>query len=331
MNDERDQEPGELDGQGEELQGQTELSEEEAGGAERLERDEVPDDPSTLLVKPEPEIVVPEDVEMEEELPEGESDEEVRARLKRLSRRGFIGMAAAAGAGYLGWEWLTSRPKVDGRVWPLRGMLQWNEKLAMGYFDRDRLSPTFSPAAITAERVNGGNGLSADVDLASWRLRIEGAAGADRPVELSLSEVKSLPQHEMITALRCIEGWMIVVRWTGARLIDLMAKYPPMTRDGSAPDPIAHPERLVRYVAMETPGRGYYVGLDMASATHPQTLLVWAMNGRPLSWRHGAPLRLAIPVKYGIKNIKKIGTIRYTDVRPADFWADRGYDWYAGH
>jgi DMSO/TMAO reductase YedYZ molybdopterin-dependent catalytic subunit len=55
------------------------------------------------------------------------------------------------------------------------------------------------------------------------------------------------------------------------------------------------------------------------------------MNGAPLPLLHGAPLRLAIPVKYGIKNIKRIGTIRYTTVRPADFWAERGYDWYAGH
>jgi len=45
---------------------------------------------------------------------------------------------------------------------------------------------------------------------------------------------------------------------------------------------------------------------------------------------HGAPLRLATPVKYGIKNIKRIGTIRFTNTRPADYWAERGYDWYAG-
>jgi DMSO/TMAO reductase YedYZ molybdopterin-dependent catalytic subunit len=88
--------------------------------------------------------------------------------------------------------------------------------------------------------------------------------------------------------------------------------------------------RAMRYVAMETPGRGYYVGLDMESALHPQTLLVYEMNGAPLTLLHGAPLRLGIPVKYGIKNIKRIGTIRYTDVRPADFWGERGYDWYAG-
>jgi DMSO/TMAO reductase YedYZ molybdopterin-dependent catalytic subunit len=69
----------------------------------------------------------------------------------------------------------------------------------------------------------------------------------------------------------------------------------------------------------------------MESALHPQTLLCYEMNGQPLSLKHGAPLRLIIPVKYGIKNIKRIGKITYTDKRPADFWAERGYDRYSGH
>jgi DMSO/TMAO reductase YedYZ molybdopterin-dependent catalytic subunit len=54
------------------------------------------------------------------------------------------------------------------------------------------------------------------------------------------------------------------------------------------------------------------------------------MNGAPLAIENGAPLRLVIPTKYGIKNIKRIGTITYADQRPADYWAEEGYDWYAG-
>ena len=88
---------------------------------------------------------------------------------------------------------------------------------------------------------------------------------------------------------------------------------------------------MLRYVKMSTPDGAYYVGLDVASALHPQTLLCYEMNGDPLSPAHGRPLRLAIPVKYGIKNIKRIGTIAFTDARPTDYWAERGYDWYAGH
>jgi DMSO/TMAO reductase YedYZ molybdopterin-dependent catalytic subunit len=68
----------------------------------------------------------------------------------------------------------------------------------------------------------------------------------------------------------------------------------------------------------------------MKSALHPQTLLCYEMNGSPLEDEHGAPLRLVMPVKYGIKNIKRIGLIRYTNERPEDYWAEQGYDWFAG-
>jgi DMSO/TMAO reductase YedYZ molybdopterin-dependent catalytic subunit len=63
---------------------------------------------------------------------------------------------------------------------------------------------------------------------------------------------------------------------------------------------------------------------------HPQTLLAYERNGKPLEPEHGAPLRLVIPVKYGIKNIKNIGLIRYTRDKPRDYWAEEGYDWFAG-
>ena len=150
-------------------------------------------------------------------------------------------------------------------------------------------------------------------------------------VVLTLDEIKQLPRVEMVTQLKCIEGWSVIVRWAGARLADLIAKYPPITANGSDPDVLRRPDQLVRYVALETPNAEYYVGLDMESALHPQTLLCYEMNGAPLTPEHGAPLRLVIPVKYGIKNIKRIGSIRFTSRRPADFWAERGYDWYAGH
>jgi DMSO/TMAO reductase YedYZ molybdopterin-dependent catalytic subunit len=238
----------------------------------------------------------------------------IDSELKRLSRRGFVTLGAGAVAGIAAWEWLASRPKVDGLPSPLRTMLETNESLARAYFRKARLSPQFRGSDLTRVRLNGRLGLTSPIDLDAWRLNIEGAAA---PVSLSLDEIKALPRRSMITELRCIEGWSIIVQWTGARLSDLMAKVPP------AQSP--------QYIGLETPDRAYYVGLDLESAMHPQTLLAYEINGNPLPLLHGAPLRLAIPVKYGIKNIKRIGTLRYTQLRPADFWAERGYDWYAGH
>ena len=68
----------------------------------------------------------------------------------------------------------------------------------------------------------------------------------------------------------------------------------------------------------------------MVRSLHPQTLLCDRMNGEPLTAGHGAPVRLIIPLKYGIKNIKWIARIRFQADRPADYWAERGYDWYSG-
>lgn len=259
-------------------------------------------------------------------------NEDPRGEMRRLSRRGFLWTGAALLGGYGGVKYLASRSDRMGTPWPFRTALEANEGVwhdALG----DRLAPVYDRSRITELRQNGDDGLPADWDPSTWKLTVEGIAGEDGPKTLSMADIKALPKHEMITELCCIEGWSIVVHWAGARLVDFMERYPPATQSGAAPDVRHKPDDLVRYVAMETPDGGYYIGLDMKSALHPQTLLCYEMNGKPLDELeedHGAPLRLAIPVKYGIKNIKRIGTIRYTDDRPKDFWAEQGYDWYAG-
>jgi DMSO/TMAO reductase YedYZ molybdopterin-dependent catalytic subunit len=175
-------------------------------------------------------------------------------------------------------------------------------------------------------KFNEDIGMEDPLDPAAWRLKVIG--GAVDGLELTMTEIQALPHVDMVTELRCIEGWSCVVHWTGCRLRDFVAKYPPKNRSVD----VDKLETLPRYLGLETPNGNYYVGLDMASALHPQTLLCWAMMGEPLTRDHGAPLRLVIPVKYGIKNIKRIGKLIYTEERPRDYWAgnDEGYDWFAG-
>jgi DMSO/TMAO reductase YedYZ molybdopterin-dependent catalytic subunit len=252
-------------------------------------------------------------------------------QLRRFSRRGFTTAGVAVLAGFAGWRWLVTRGEEDGLPWPLRRVLEFNERVARGLFRATRRSPEFPRSAARMPRVNGSIGLESGLDLAAWRLEVIGAAGEQSRRWLSLGEIKALPRVEMTTELRCVEGWSEIVHWAGARLADLASVTGLATRSGQPFDPIASGDDLLRYAALETPDREYYVGLDMASAVHPQTLLGYEMDGQPLTPEHGAPLRLVIPVKYGIKNLKRIGTIRFTDVRPADYWAERGYDWYAGH
>ena len=147
----------------------------------------------------------------------------------------------------------------------------------------------------------------------------------------SLDEIKSLPRVEMTTEFKCIEGWSLIVNWTGVRFSDFAAQFFPGLLRGETPNLQNLPQNLTKYVSLVTPDRGYYVGWDMQSILHPQTLLAYEMNGAPLTPEHGAPLRLVTTTKYGIKQIKRIGRIEFTNERPADYWGERGYDWYSGH
>ncbi|MFB3922191.1 MAG: molybdopterin-dependent oxidoreductase [Terriglobia bacterium] len=254
---------------------------------------------------------------------------QVRSRMRHQTRRSFLSLGAGLAAGLGGLAWLTTRREIDGIPWPFRKALEVNEQLWRDYFSPRRLSPEFPQAPISAERVNGDIGLDDDVDGATWKLEVHGLASQDSPLQLGLEAIKKLPRVQMTTEFKCIEGWSTVVQWAGARFIDFMKAYPPQTMSGDRFN-LDSPEDLPPYVSMATPDEAYYVGLDMESMTHPQTLLCYEMNGAPLTEEHGAPLRLVIPVKYGVKNIKRIGTIRYSTLRPADYWGERGYDWYLG-
>lgn len=276
------------------------------------------------------------------EMEAADSDAEVERQMHRMSRRSFLWGGVALAAGFTGWRWLISRRQDEGLPWPMRRALEVNEQFARDYFSIARLAPTFPVSSLTEARVNGDLGLGQDFEPGQWMLRVAGLADTshlphqdtvgDETLGLfSLADIKALPKVEMITELKCIEGWSIIVHWTGARLVDFMQKYPPATKSGDPPNVRDRPQDLVSYVSLSTPDNGYYVGLEMESALHPQTLLCYEMNGQPLTPEHGAPLRLVTPVKYGIKNIKRIGTIRYSDTRPTDYWYEQGYDWYAGH
>jgi DMSO/TMAO reductase YedYZ molybdopterin-dependent catalytic subunit len=213
-------------------------------------------------------------------------------------------------------------------------VLDANGNLATAYFRNTRLAPEFPKSQARPVRANGMAGLRSELNADAWRLHVQGfapAGAAPRTQEFTLADVQALPRVEMTTEFKCIEGWSTIVTWAGTRLSDFLARYPLATRSGRPADPNNPPADLAPYVSMATPDEEYFVGLDIESALHPQTLLCYEMNGQPLTAAHGAPLRLITPLKYGVKQIKRIGTIAFLEKRPADYWAERGYDWHAGH
>ena len=253
--------------------------------------------------------------------------EAAKKQMSQRSRRNFLIGSVTALAGVFGWRWMSDETKNA----LLRKTFEFNERVSQIFYRPARLSPEFPRDRVSQRRVNGMAGMEGEFDAANWKLSIGGLANRADDLIISLADIKALPRTEMTTQLKCVEGWSIIVNWAGVRFSDFAAAYLPKTHDGSVPDVFKHPEKLVPYVSMTTPDIGYYVGWDMPSILHPQTLLAYEMNGEPLLPEHGAPLRLASPTKYGIKQIKRIGRIEFTAERPKDYWAEQGYDWYSGH
>ncbi|HEX9073245.1 MAG TPA: protein-methionine-sulfoxide reductase catalytic subunit MsrP [Pseudolabrys sp.] len=152
-----------------------------------------------------------------------------------------------------------------------------------------------------------------------WMVKIDGMV--EKPMEIGIDElIRKTTLEERTYRHRCVEAWSMAIAWTGfpfAKLIDL-----------------ARPLGSAKYVRMETfndpkvaPGLRqpwypwpYVEGLTMAEATNELSFLATGAYGHPIAKQQGAPLRLAVPWKYGFKSVKSIVRFSFTDKRPIGMW-----------
>ena len=139
-----------------------------------------------------------------------------------------------------------------------------------------------------------------DGDFADYCLRINGLV--EVPVELSLAELRALPEHEQITQHFCIQGWSGVAKWGGVSMTSIMKLVRPM------------PE--ARWVVFYSLGEGsdggiYYDAHPIEQMSYHLTMLAYDMNDGPLSFGHGAPLRLRNETQLGFKQVKWIKGIEF--------------------
>jgi DMSO/TMAO reductase YedYZ molybdopterin-dependent catalytic subunit len=166
-------------------------------------------------------------------------------------------------------------------------------------------------------------------EFTDWRLRIDGLVR--KPASWSLDELRTMPSRTQITRHDCVEGWSAIGQWTGVPLSHLLQQTELMPN--------------ARYVVFRCAddligsrdGSGlYYESIDMVDAFHPQTIMAYAMNGKPLPVPHGAPLRLRVERQLGYKMAKYVMRIEVVEefskigFGKGGFWEDRGYEWYAG-
>ena len=215
----------------------------------------------------------------------------------------------------------TSRPE---NKWLLNKALRLDDDVSTALYSQHHLVPTYTKSQITPLK-NNYNGATPDpAYIPGWRLTLDGLSSG-LAVSLDIEALLASHRiHDQITRLVCVEGWSAIAWWSGLRFDDLLHAYPPVSQAKWA-----HMESSVNLDANGDPDP-YFVSIDLLTAQHPQTLLATHLNGKPLTVEHGAPLRLIVPVKLGLKNIKAITRITYTKDEPPDYWAKRGYSRYDG-
>lgn len=245
-----------------------------------------------------------------------------------MQRRNFLAAGFAA--------FLAGCNEIGDSAWfgkLVNGAQGWHRGLhrALGG-GRIAMAPEYSRADLSPY-FRGNGSLTVDTEayraaeaegFANWRLTVGGLV--ENPGELTMDDIRALPQRTQITRHDCVEGWSAIGEWTGPQLSSILG--------------IAGVRPEARYIVFRCAdilnGAEYYESCDMDDALHPQTIIAHRLNGDALPVRNGAPLRLRIERQLGYKHAKYLTGIEAV-ASLADFgdgkggyWEDRGYQWYAG-
>jgi DMSO/TMAO reductase YedYZ molybdopterin-dependent catalytic subunit len=192
-------------------------------------------------------------------------------------------------------------------------------------FRESDLSPTFRSNG-TDDPADEDYQRHARAQFRDWKLRIDGLVRV--PAELSLAELRAMKGRTQITRHDCVEGWSAIGKWTGVPLSEILSA--------------VQPTSAVRYVVfhcadpMDQSGTRYYESIDLHDAYHPQTILAYELNGKPLPVANGAPVRIRIERQLGYKmakyivRIELVESFKHIGGGNGGYWEDQGYEWYAG-
>lgn len=224
---------------------------------------------------------------------------------------GLIGLGVIVAVHIIGTEYSLHRPRMVQRrtqalIDQLR-MLLFGHELSAEHYPPSAISPYF--------RVNGRPPKDpvyetmAQDHFASYVLEVGGLL--EKPLRLTLDDLRALPKRTQITKHCCIQGWSAVAEWGGVLLRDVIMQ--------------CRPFRSARYVVFyafddksesepDPAGPGCFYGtIDIELAMHPQTILAYEMNGHPLPIPHGAPLRLRVETQLGFTMVKYIRKIEFVE------------------
>ena len=152
-----------------------------------------------------------------------------------------------------------------------------------------------------------------------WSVSVEGLVQKPKTYDMD-ALLKLAPLEERIYRLRCVEGWSMVIPWTGFPLSALIKQVEPTSK-----------AQFVEFTTVlrptQMPGQKrdvldwpYVEGLRLDEAMNPLAILAVGLYGETLPNQDGAPVRLVVPWKYGFKSAKSIVKIRFVDAMPKTAW-----------
>jgi DMSO/TMAO reductase YedYZ molybdopterin-dependent catalytic subunit len=201
----------------------------------------------------------------------------------------------------------------------------------------DRLAPEFNETDIRQDQhPNGSTDPDGDdylalkeKNFAEYQLEVDGLV--ERPMRFTLDAIRAMPSRTQITRHDCVEGWSCIAKWQGVPLKQILDQV------GVKPE-----ARYVLFHCFDAIEKGlsgeilYYETIDLIDARHPQTILAYAMNDKQLPVENGAPLRVRVERQLGykmakyIRRIELISEFSQIGQGKGSYWADNGYEWYAG-
>jgi DMSO/TMAO reductase YedYZ molybdopterin-dependent catalytic subunit len=200
-----------------------------------------------------------------------------------------------------------------------------------------QLAPEFTQADIRQDQHPNGS-IDPDTEdylalkennFADYQLEVDGLV--ERPARFSLSALRAMPSRTQITRHDCVEGWSCIAKWQGVPLSQILDQVE-----------VKQEARFVIFHCFDAIERGlsgeilYYESIDLTDARHPQTILAYSMNDKRLPVANGAPLRVRVERQLGYKMAKYIRRIELVSgfsqigSGKGSYWADQGYEWFAG-
>jgi len=164
--------------------------------------------------------------------------------------------------------------------------------------------------------------------ISPWKIEVKGLVNKPRWYDVD-ELVRTMPLEERLYRHRCVEAWSMAVPWTGFPFSELVKQVEPKpeakyVRFESVYRPKEMPGQ-VHYTWYQWP---YFEGLRMDEAMNPLTLMVTGLYGKPIPKQNGAPIRMALPWKYGFKGAKSIVKIEFITKQPETFWHKSGPNEY---